>query len=130
MKWLAGLLLVASPWLVWAAPGSWTGEAPSLRLAVKERHYHSSALQPVGHHRGADVRVTSIWWRYTATPTDLAAFELCRGERCVPLPTSRGRTDAFSGWSLEEPFYFRARLASHARQPVELGGLQLIVNYH
>lgn len=102
-----------------------------MRLAVMERQYQSAPLQavapgPAAHDGQA---ITSVWWRYTSRPAGLASVELCRQAQCVPLPTGRGRTEAFAGWSLSEPFHFRARVPGHIRQSVELSDLQLIVNY-
>lgn len=130
MKWWFPLL-AAFIWsaAVHGAAGSWSGEAPPLRLAVADRLYQSAPLRASTPADQKEQRVTSIWWRYTSRPAGLATIELCRQDQCVPLPTGRGRTEAFAGWSLAEPFYFRAHVPRHVRQPVELTGLQLIVNY-
>lgn len=129
MNWPVGLLLISLPWLAWAAPGSWVGEAAPMRLAVSERHYHSNPLRPVDHRGEGHARITSVWYRYSAPFTESVAIELCREQRCVPLSGPRGRSEAFAGSSLAEPFYFRAWLTLPVRQSVELTGLQLIVNY-
>lgn len=127
------LLCMAIGWssVVAGAAGSWTGEAAPMRLAVMERHYQSAPLQAVapGSAAAGDHAITSIWWRYTVRPAGLASVELCRRALCVPLATGRGRTEAFAGWSLSEPFYFRASVPGHVRRTVELSDLQLIVNY-
>lgn len=128
-SWLPLLVLFSWSAAVLGAAGSWSGEAPPLRLAVADRLYQSAplhALAPAGHE---EQRITSIWWRYTSPPLGLASVELCRRAQCVPLPTGRGRTEVFAGWSLAEPFYFRAQVPGPVRQPVELTGMQLIVNY-
>lgn len=130
MKWLLALVMLFSwPATVLGAAGSWMGEAPPLRLAVVGRQYQSVPLQALAPAGNGAQRVTSVWWRYTIDPPGMASVELCRRAQCVPLPVGRGRTEAFAGWSLAEPFYFRAQVPRHVRQPVELSGLQLIVNY-
>lgn len=130
MKWLA-LLLLLSSWSSAAvsAAGSWSGEAPLLRLAVSDRFYQSAPLRAEAPGDSQEQRITSIWWRYSTAPAGVAAVELCRRAQCVPLLTGQGRTEVFAGWSLAEPFYFRAKVPGHVRQSVELGGLQLIINY-
>lgn len=128
---LLALLLCAVGSLAVAggAPGSWTGAVPPLRLALADRVYSSAPLQPASHHDGGRAEVTSVRWRYAVSDPALAAVELCRGSHCIPLPMASGRSAAFTGMGLDQPFHFRARLAPHARRPVQLGELELIVNY-
>lgn len=128
---LGGLLglLLARPVFVpnaQAAPGSWQTQIASLRLAVPGRESVSTPLQPPALAQGQ--RLAEVRWRFVLAAGAPVRAWLCHPQRCIELPSSRGRSSALAGLDAGQPLQFRFRLAPRAEpQPVE--GIELIVEY-
>lgn len=124
-----GVLMAASA--IEAAPGSWVGEAPAVRLFTPERWVESRHLAPPAMAAGATIR--RLRWRFTLPPGQpRPAAWLCHPQRCMPLPAAQGHSEALAGLSADRPLTFRFRLPASPRpsQPLRIEGLQAIVDFH
>ncbi|MFB8828949.1 flagellar protein FlhE [Azotobacter sp. CWF10] len=83
-------------------------------------------LQPPALAQGQ--RLAEVRWRFVLAAGAPVQAWLCHPQRCIELPSSRGRSSALAGLDAGQPLQFRFRLASRAEpQPVE--GIELIVEY-
>ncbi|SDK94187.1 flagellar protein FlhE [Modicisalibacter muralis] len=127
---LMALLATASP-QAFAAPGSWVGDADSVRLFTPGRAVESTLLTPPPELAdGAHIR--TLRWRFTAPSGPLRPEAwLCHPRRCIMLSTPSGQSQALAGLSADAPLTFRFRLPASARstQPLRIEGLQVIVDY-
>lgn len=124
--WL--VLSLASAWPAMASStGSWIASTVPMRVAVPERDTTSRPLAPASGI-AAGATITRLNWRFEAPSRPPLQAWLCHPVRCIPLSSPSGQTRALAGLAASEPLYFRFRLARGAR-PVEIKGLQLIVDY-
>ena len=127
MKRPAAALLLLAAGVAVAAPGSWTAEAPTVRVAGPDRDYHSRALTPPPlAARGQPARVS---WHYQAPAGRAPRAWLCQAGHCLALGASRGRAPAPASWQADRPLRFRFRLPAGERQPLRVKGLRLTVAY-
>lgn len=130
MTLLRGLLWMSLlwPWLAPAAPGSWSAEAPSVRVAVPGRIYHSEELLPPGDAASRGNYIQKVRWRYSTPPGRSLRAWLCQGERCLRLSGNRGISEALQGpaWA---PLSFRFQLPDGERRAVTVTDIQVLVNY-
>jgi flagellar protein FlhE len=110
-----------------AADGSWSGSVEGPRIAGPDRIYASAPLMPPILAAGA--RIRSVRWRYALPPGRVPMVRLCVDRHCVPLGAARGSSDALAGWPADAPLDFRFHLPPGARTPVQVGAIQLLVDY-
>lgn len=128
-----GALLALAVTLAWvpalaAAAGSWVANAPSLRVILAERESLSRPLLPPGDGVHAGV-IHSIVWRFEQPPGSALNARLCQAQRCMPLPSARGQSQALAGLPADAALRFHFSLMPGQRQAVRVQGLQVIVNY-
>ena len=127
MRRSAAVLLSLVAGLAVAAPGSWTAEAPAVRVAGPDRDYHSRALTPPPlAERATPTRVS---WRFRVPAGAAPRAWLCQAGHCLALGGPRGRAPAPAAWRGDRPLRFRFRLAAGARQPLRVAALRLTVAY-
>ena len=110
-----------------AAAGSWSATADGPRVAGAGRFYASAPLQAPAMAAGAAIR--SVRWRVALPPGRTLAAELCVDRRCVPVKGSRGASDALAGEPADTPLEFRFRLPRGESTAVQVGAIQLLVDY-
>lgn len=110
-----------------AAAGSWSAMVEGPRVAGPGRLYVSAPLTAPAAANGATIR--RVRWRFALPPGRTLAAELCADRRCVPVKGSRGASDALAGQSAAAPLQFRFRLPPGQRTPVQVGAIQLLVDY-
>jgi len=110
-----------------AASGSWSGTINGPRVAGPDRNYASAPLTPPALAAGA--RIRRVQWRYALPPGRRLIAELCVGRHCIRLNTNRGSSDALVGTPADTPLAFRFRLPVDACQAVQVGAIQLVVDY-
>lgn len=96
-------------------------------MAGAGRTYASAPLVAPAVAAGAAIR--SVRWRFALPPGHTLAAELCVAGRCVPVKGSRGASDALGGQPADAPLQFRFRLPPGERTPVQVGAIQLLVDY-
>lgn len=120
-------LVALWPCMALAASGSWSATVEGPRIAGPDRIYASAPLKPPAQAAGAHIR--RLHWRY-AVPADRRPIaELCMGRQCVPLNGNRGASDALAGRPADAPLVFRFRLSPGERRPLQVGAIQLLVDY-
>jgi flagellar protein FlhE len=119
--------MALAPCVALAAAGSWSGTVEGPRVAGAGRVYASMPLQAPAMADGAAIR--SVRWRIALPPGRTLAAELCVDRRCVPVKGSRGASDALAGELADAPLEFRFRLPPGERTPVQVGAIQLLVDY-
>jgi len=110
-----------------AAAGSWSDTVAGPRVAGAGRVYTSPTLRAPAVAAGAAIR--SVRWRVELPPGRTLAAELCVDRRCVSVKGSRGASDALAGQSAGAPLQFRFRLPRGESTPVQVGAIQLLVDY-
>lgn len=113
-----------------AAPGSWVGNADSIRLFTPGRAVTSTTLTPPELAQGAHIR--TLRWRFTAPSGTLRPDAwLCHPRRCIALSTASGQSRGLAGLAADVPLTFRFRLPASSRldAPLRIEGLQVIVDY-
>ncbi len=110
-----------------AAAGSWSGTVDGPRVAGAGRIYLSAPLTAPAVATGAEIR--SVRWRFALPPGRTLAAELCVDRRCVPVKGARGASEALAGQPAAAPLQFRFRLPPGQRTPVQVGAIQLLVDY-
>jgi len=110
-----------------AAAGSWSATVDGPRVAGAGRDYISAPLAAPAMATGAAIR--SIRWRFALPPGRTLAAELCADRRCVPIKGNRGTSKALAGQPAGAPLQFRFRLPPGERAPVQVGAIQLLVDY-
>lgn len=110
-----------------AAAGSWSGTVDGPRVAGAGRIYLSAPLTAPAVAAGAEIR--SVRWRFALPPGRTLAAELCVDRRCVPVKGARGASEALAGQPAAAPLQFRFRLPPGQRTPVQVGAIQLLVDY-
>lgn len=111
-----------------AAAGSWSATLRGPRVAGPDRSYASAPFTPPAI--ATDARVRRVHWRYALLPPgrELAA-ELCADRHCVPVAGHRGSSEALAGAAAAAPLEFRFRLPAGERRPVQVGAIELSVDY-
>lgn len=97
------------------------------RVAGPDRSYASAPLTPPAAAAGAHVR--RVHWRYVLPPGRGLLAELCADRHCVPVTGSRGSSEALAGAAADAPLEFRFRLPAGQRTPVQVGAIELSVDY-
>jgi len=110
-----------------AAAGSWSATVDGPRVAGAGRDYISAPLTGPAIATGAAIR--SIRWRFALPPGRTLVAELCADRRCVPVTGARGASEALAGQPADAPLQFRFRLPPGERAPVQVGAIQLLVDY-
>lgn len=110
-----------------AAAGSWSGTVDGPRVAGAGRIYLSAPLTAPAVAAGAKIR--SVRWRFALPPGRTLAAELCVDRRCVPVKGARGASEALAGQPAAAPLQFRFRLPPGQRTPMQVGAIQLLVDY-
>ena len=110
-----------------AAAGSWSAAVDGPRVAGAGRNYISAPL--TGPVVAAGSAIRNVRWRFVLPPGHTLAAELCTDRRCVPVKGARGVSDALAGESADAPLEFRFRLPPGQRAPVQVGAIQLMVDY-
>jgi flagellar protein FlhE len=110
-----------------AAAGSWSATVDGPRVAGAGRDYVSAPLTAPA--MAADAKIRSIRWRVALPPGRTVAAELCTDRRCAPVKDVRGASDALAGEPADAPLQFRFRLPPGQRTPVQVGAIQLLVDY-
>lgn len=124
---LAAVSAVSAP-PTWAAAGSWVAEMPGLRVAVPERDTRSSPMSAPGAiPQGA--RISTLQWRFETSMGQPLRAWLCHPARCIPLPSSSGRSTALAELPATVPLHFLFRLP-RGGQAVQVKGMQVIVNFY
>ncbi len=91
---------------------TWSASVNGPALYGRGQRTVSPPILPSGNLPQAEGIITSVRWRYSfaaTPPTDLQAY-LCNAQRCVMLPQSEGRTEAFDGDDATQGFVFAFRL--------------------
>ncbi|HEY9111225.1 MAG TPA: flagellar protein FlhE [Rhodanobacteraceae bacterium] len=115
------------PCLALAASGSWSGTVGGPRVAGPGRMYASAPLNPPAPAAGA--RIRRVHWRYGVPADRRSIAELCAGQHCVPLNGNRGVSDALAGTPAAAPLALRFRLPPGERRSLQVGVIQLLVDY-
>lgn len=97
------------------------------RVAGPDRFYDSAPLKPPV--LAGDARIRSVHWRHELPPGRKLIAQLCTSRRCIGLDGSRGTSDALAGEPADVPLWFRFRLPAGERTPVQVGAIQLLVDY-
>lgn len=110
-----------------AAAGSWSATVDGPRVAGAGRIYASAPLTGPAMAAGAAIR--SVRWRIALPPGHTLAAELCVHRHCVPVKGGRGVSNALAGEPAAAPLEFRFHLPPGERMPVQVGAIQLLVDY-
>ena len=110
-----------------AAAGSWSATVDGPRVAGAGRNYISAPL--TGPVVAAGSAIRNVRWRFVLPPGHTLAAELCTDRRCVPVKGARGVSDALAGEPADAPLEFRFCLPPGQRAPVQVGAIQLMVDY-
>ena len=97
------------------------------RVAGPGRNYASAPLPGPAIAAGATIR--RVRWRFALPPGRTLAAELCADRRCVPVKGASGASEALAGQPADAPLQFRFRLPPGERAPVQVGAIQLLVDY-
>lgn len=114
------------PLLTEPVRGSWQGQIARLSVAVQGRDTQSERLQPPAEAQGR--RLAHIRWQFRLSGVHYLPAWLCHPQQCVPLPASRGVTQALAGLDAGAPLQLRFRRLP-GMPVVELHDLQLLVHY-
>ncbi|MBE0489542.1 MAG: flagellar protein FlhE [Halomonas sp.] len=124
-------LMLALAWLAPAAQtlaaGSWVGQAGPVRAVMAERSV-ASAPMPAPSAVKAGV-IEEVRWRYGVPAGKEVQGWLCHPVGCAELASLAGTSRALSGLPATTPLHFRFALAPGQRAAVQVGDLQVIVNY-
>jgi flagellar protein FlhE len=110
-----------------AAAGSWSATVDGPRVAGAGRNYISAPLTGPVVASGSAIR--NVRWRFVLPPGHTLVAELCTDQRCVPVKGARGVSDALAGEPANAPLELRFRLPLGQRAPVQVGVIQLLVDY-
>jgi flagellar protein FlhE len=131
-------VLAAIATAAWAAPEAgtrhtWSASVNGPALYGRGQRTVSPPILPSGNLPQSEGIVTSVRWHYSfvaTPPVDLQAY-LCNAQRCVMLPQSEGRTDAFDGDDATQGFVFAFRLPGQGAVAPVLQGRsnQVIVGF-
>lgn len=110
-----------------AAAGSWSATLRGPRVAGPDRSYAGAPFTPPAI--ATDARVRRVHWRYALPPGRELAVELCANRDCVPVTGTRGSSEALAGTDADVPLAFRFRLPAGERRPVQVGAIELSVDY-
>lgn len=120
---LLGMLL--PQWL--QAAGSWVGEAGPVRAVMAERGADSTLIRPPANVTTGVI--DEVRWRYRLPAGQEVIAWLCHPGGCDRLGAQSGTSQALKGLPAATPLHFRFSLAPGQRSAVQVGGLQVIVNY-
>ncbi|MCC5882598.1 MAG: flagellar protein FlhE [Halomonas sp.] len=119
---------------VWAglaqAAGSWVATAPAVQVVMSERPAMSAVLLPPSPELAQGQVMGRVNWQYQPLAGREVYAWLCHMGGCVPLPGSRGQTEALAGMPADTPLYFQFSLQERGQRAATLQGLQVIVNHH
>lgn len=110
-----------------AAAGSWSATVGGPRVAGAGRNYISTPLTGPVVASGSAIR--NVRWGFVLPPGHTLLAELCTARRCVPVKGARGASDALAGEPADAPLEFRFRLPPGRWAPVQVGAIQLLVDY-
>lgn len=114
-----------------AASGAWVAKSASLSMTQKDWFYYSEPLKAAADP--GDRVITSVGWRFQATPHPALQAELCSTSRirCINLGKERGQTRAFQGLPASDVMQLRFSMPGNGRTKteVDITGMQVIVNY-
>lgn len=110
-----------------AAAGSWSTTLRGPRVAGPDRSYASAPFTPPAI--AIDARVRRVHWRYALPPGRELVAALCADRHCVPVTGRRGSSEALAGAAADAPLQFRFRLPAGERTPVQVGAIDLSVDY-
>ena len=119
--------MALAPCAALAAAGSWSAAVDGPRVAGAGRNYISAPL--TGPVVAAGSAIRNVRWRFVLPPGHTLAAELCTDRRCVPVKGARGVSDALAGEPADAPLEFRFCLPPGQRAPVQVGAIQLMVDY-
>lgn len=119
------LALASCPAL--ATAGSWSATVDGPRVAGAGRDYISAPLAAPAIASGMTIR--DVRWRFTLPPGRTLVAELCTDRRCAPVKAARGGSDALAGEPANAPLQFRFRLPPGQHTSVQVGTIQLLVDY-
>jgi len=97
------------------------------RVAGAGRNYISAPL--TGPVVAAGSAIRNVRWRFVLPPGHTLAAELCTDRRCVPVKGARGVSDALAASPRMRRWEFRFCLPPGQRAPVQVGAIQLMVDY-
>lgn len=97
------------------------------RVAGASRFYTSAPLAGISVAPGAKIR--RVRWRIALPPGRTLVAELCVDRRCIAVKGARGTSEALAGQPAAAPLQFRFRLPPGQRAPVQVGAIQLLVDY-
>ncbi|CAG2156374.1 Flagellar protein FlhE [Cupriavidus yeoncheonensis] len=112
---------------------SWSASVNGPALYGRGQRTVSPPMLPSGNLPQSEGVITSVRWRYSfaATPPTYLQAYLCNAQRCVMLPQSEGKTDAFEGDDATQGFVFAFRLPGQGAVAPVLQGKsnQVIVGF-
>ncbi|SDY01740.1 flagellar protein FlhE [Aidingimonas halophila] len=122
------LLLLAWPAAILAGTaGSWVAEPASVRVAIEGRDTTSERMSPPSSV-GEDSRLQTVRWRFDVPAKARVEAWICHRAKCIPLSSSRGKSQALAGVPASTPLWFQFRLPSDQRA-LTVQGLQVIAEY-
>lgn len=132
----AALAVIATDALAAPEAGTlhtWSASVNGPALYGRGQRIVSPPILPSGNLPQSEGIITSVRWHYSfaaTPPVDLQAY-LCNAQRCVMLPQSAGRTEAFDGDDATQGFVFAFRLPGQGAVAPVLQGKsnQVIVGF-